>query len=423
MEKKVERKEDLEVVVTISCEGEEWAKYTKKEYNKAASKVQVKGFRPGHVPANMIKSRVSMAQVLNDALFNAVNDGFSQVVAEGNYNIYTQPALNVTKISEKEFEATVTFALPPVVELGQYKSLGIKAKQVKVLDKDIKEYIDDLRKQHATMKVKTTAAKLGDIVIIDFVGYVDGEAFEGGDAKGYELELGSNAFIPGFEEALVGIKAGEDRTIEVTFPENYVEKLKGKLAKFEVSCSDVKTKVMPNVDAEFITELGIKDVTDEETLKAHCKTKIAERKEEENRNDQLTEIINTAIENATCKIPNQVIEEEVKAMLEQLNGQIKQSGLSFEDYVAISGKTKEELDQARKDDAYKNIKASLVVNKIMNVEGLVVTKEVLDAHYAQIASQYNMSVEDVRKTLEPNKEAVIRQLGNKIFTDFMLANN
>jgi trigger factor len=422
MEKKVERK-DLEVVVTISCEGEEWAKYTKKEFNKAASKVQVKGFRPGHVPANMIKARVSMAQVLNDALFNAVNDGFSAVVNEENLNVYTQPHLNVTKISEKEFEATVTFALPPEIELGQYKGLGIKAKQVKVLEKDIKAYIDDLRKQHATMKVKSTAAKVGDTVIIDFVGYVDGEAFEGGDAKGYELELGSNAFIPGFEDALVGIKAGEERTIEVTFPENYVEKLKGKLAKFEVSCSDVKTKVMPKVDAEFIAELGFKDVTDEETLKAYCKTKIAERKEQENKNEQLNEIINTAIENATCKVPAQVIEEEANAMLEQINNQIKQSGLSYDDYVAISGKTKEELDAARKEDAYKNIKASLVVNKIMNVEGLIITQEVLDTHYAQIAAQYNMNVEDVRKTLEPNKEAVIRQLGNKVFTDFMLANN
>lgn len=187
MEKQVERKEDLEVLVTISCLGDEWAKYTKKEYNKHASKVTVKGFRPGHVPSDMIKTRVNMASVLNDALFNAVNDGFSQTVREEKLNVFTQPRLEVKKISEKEFEAVVSFALAPEVKLGQYKQLGIKAKAVRVLEKDVKEYIDNLKKQHAVMEVKDGEAKLGDSVIIDFVGYVDGTPFEGGDAKAYEL--------------------------------------------------------------------------------------------------------------------------------------------------------------------------------------------------------------------------------------------
>lgn len=423
MEKKVERKENLEVVVTLVCSGEEWAKYTKKEFNKQASKVTVKGFRPGHVPASMVKARVNMATVLNDALINAVNDGLTEVVREEKVEVYTQPQLEVSKISETEFEATVKFALPPEVTLGQYKGLGIKEKQVKVLEKDIKAYIDDLKAQHSTMKVKNGEAKKGDIVIIDFVGYVDGEAFEGGDAKAYELELGSNSFIPGFEDALIGIKAGEERTIEVTFPENYVEKLKGKPAKFDVTCSDVKTKVSPKLNEEFIKELNFEGVTDEETLKAYCKTKISERKAQENKNEQLNEIINTAIANAEVKVPEVVVKEEADAMLEQVMGQLKQSGLSFDDYLSINGKTKEELEESRKQDALKNIKSALVVNKIMQVEGLVVTQQVLDNHYQQLADQYSMNVEDVRKTLEGNKEAFVRQLSNKIFMDFMLANN
>lgn len=154
METKVERKENLEVVVTIRGEGEEWARYTRKEYNKQAKKVTVKGFRPGHVPADMIKARVNMGQVLNDALFNAVNDAFGKAVGEEKLQVYTRPNLNVSKISEKEFEATVTFAQAPSVTLGQYKQMGIKAKAVKVYEKDIKAYIDDLRNQHAVMQVK-----------------------------------------------------------------------------------------------------------------------------------------------------------------------------------------------------------------------------------------------------------------------------
>lgn len=423
MERKVERKEDLEVVVTITCDGEEWAKYTKKEYNKLASKVTVKGFRPGHVPANMIKARVNMGEVLNNALFNACNDAFTQAVNEEKLNVYTQPKLSVNKISEKEFEAVVTFGLAPEVTLGQYKGLGIKAKAVRVLEKDIKAYIDNLRNQHAVMKVKKGEAKLGDYVIIDFVGYVDGTPFEGGDAKGYELELGSNSFIPGFEDALVGIKAGEKRTINVTFPENYVEKLKGKAATFDVNCSEVKSKSMPKVNEEFISELGFEGVKDEESLNAYCKTQIAKNKEQENKNEQLNTIINTAIENATVKIPNAVVEEEANAMLDQVMEQIKQSGLSYEDYLAINGKTDKELEEQRKADAYKNLKSALVVNKIMAVEGLGVTQEILDQQYQSIADQYKMKLEEVKKTFEANQDAFVRQLANKIFTDFMLQHN
>lgn len=423
MEKKVERKENLEVVVSIACNGDEWKKYTKKEFNKAASKVTVKGFRPGHVPADMVKARVNMAQVLNEALFNAVNDGFATTVNEEKLNVYTQPKLEVSKISEEGFEATVTFALAPEVTLGQYKELGIKAKAVRVLEKDVKAYIDNLKAQHAVMQVKDGEAKLGDYVIIDFVGYVDGAPFEGGDAKGYELELGSNSFIPGFEDALVGIKAGEKRSIDLTFPENYVEKLKGKPATFDVTCSDVKEKVTPKLTKEFIEELGLEGVTDEETLKAYCKEQISKRKEQENKNAQLDEIISTAINNATVVVPNAIVEEEANAMLDQLLKQMKENGLTYQDYVSINGGDEKALEEQRKAEALKNIKASLVVNKIMLSEGLGVTQQMLDAQYQSIADQYKMTLEDVKKALEPNKNEFLRQLSNKVFTEFMLAHN
>ena len=423
MEKKVERKENLEVVVSIACNGDEWKEYTKKEFNKAASKVTVKGFRPGHVPADMVKARVNMAQVLNEALFNAVNDGFATTVNEEKLNVYTQPKLEVSKISEEGFEATVTFALAPEVTLGQYKELGIKAKAVRVLEKDVKAYIDNLKAQHAVMQVKDGEAKLGDYVIIDFVGYVDGAPFEGGDAKGYELELGSNSFIPGFEDALVGIKAGEKRSIDLTFPENYVEKLKGKPATFDVTCSDVKEKVTPKLTKEFIEELGLEGVTDEETLKAYCKEQISKRKEQENKNAQLDEIISTAINNATVVVPNAIVEEEANAMLDQMLKQMKENGLTYQDYVSINGGDEKALEEQRKAEALKNIKASLVVNKIMLSEGLGVTQQMLDAQYQSIADQYKMTLEDVKKALEPNKNEFLRQLSNKVFTEFMLAHN
>ena len=294
---------------------------------------------------------------------------------------------------------------------------------MRVLEKDIKAYIDSLKAQHAVMQVKDGEAKLGDYVIIDFVGYVDGAPVEGGDAKGYELELGSNSFIPGFEDALVGIKAGEKRSIDLTFPENSVEKLKGKPATFDVTCSDVKEKVTPKLTKDFIEELGLEGVNDEETLKAYCKEQISKRKEQENKNAQLDEIINTAINNATVVIPNAIIEEEANAMLDQMLKQMKENGLTYQDYVAINGGDEKALEEQRKAEALKNIKASLVVSKIMDVEGLRVTQQMLDAQYQSIADQYKMPLEEVKKTLEKNQNEFVRQLANKVFTEFMLAHN
>lgn len=222
---------------------------------------------------------------------------------------------------------------------------------------------------------------------------------------------------------MIGIKADEKRTIQLTFPENYVEKLKGKPATFDVTCSDVKEKVVPELNEEFIQELGLEGVKDEATLKEHCKKEIAARKEKENRDAQLEEIINKAIDNATVVLPDAVVQEEADAMLDQVREQLKNSGLSYEDYLSINGKDEKALEEDRKKEAVKNLKSALVVNQIMNAEGLGVTEEVLNQQYQNIADQYKMNVDEVRKTLEPNKNQLINQLKNKIFAEFMMANN
>jgi trigger factor len=424
MERKIERKENLEVVVTCKASGEEWTKLVKKEFNKRAAKVTVPGFRPGKAPANLVKARISQAEVLNDALFNIANAALKETTEQDNVQIFSEPKIvSVETINENEVAFALGFCLPPVVTLGQYKDLGVALEEVKASTKEVNAYINDLKAKQAVMQIKEGEAVKGDTVIIDFEGFLGDEAFEGGSANGYELELGSNSFVPGFEDQLVGMKAGEHRSILVKFPENYVEQLKGKEARFEVTCQDVKEKVLPELDEEFFTELKIEGVTDEKTLKAHAKKQVLASKTQQAKNAQLEKIINTAVENSTVEIPSSMINEEANAMFESVKKQVEDAGLSYDDYVAVNGKTEEQLDAERKAEATKNLKAMLVVENIIAKENLEVTREKLEEEYKAIAAQYNMELEQVKNALKSNEATFVNQLRNKNFTEFMLANN
>ena len=422
MEKKIEKNE-LDIVVTVTVNGDEWKKAQNKEFNKRASKVVIKGFRPGKAPAHLIKASINQGDVINDAIFTVVNKAYQEAIDENQFYVFTQPKLNVTKVNADELEATVSFCLPPEITLGEYKKLGIAKEEAVVTDDDVNAYLENLRKEHAVMQVKEDAAALGDSVVIDFKGYINDEAFEGGEAKGYELELGSNMFIPGFEDQLVGIKAGEARTVNVKFPENYVEELKGKDARFEVTCSDVKVKILPELNDEFAEELELTEVTTLDQLKEYGKKQLLSQKEQQVANKQIEDIVNKAVDNASVKLPTAIVEEEAAAMLAQMKKQIEDAGLKYEDYIAINKLDEATLQAQRLDEARKNLKSMLVVEKIIALEKLEVTPEMVDAKYAELASQYGMKVEDVKKALEPNKAQFEKQIRNSLFTEFMLANN
>lgn len=422
MEKKIEKNE-LDIVVTVTVNGDEWKKAQNKEFNKRASKVVIKGFRPGKAPAHLIKASINQGDVINDAIFTVVNKAYQEALDENKFYVFTQPKLNVTKVNADELEATVSFCLPPEITLGEYKKLGIAKEEAVVTDDDVNTYLENLRKEHAVMQVKEDAAALGDSVVIDFKGYINDEAFEGGEAKGYELELGSNMFIPGFEDQLVGIKAGEARTVNVKFPENYVEELKGKDARFEVTCSDVKVKILPELNDEFAEELELTEVTTLDQLKEYGKKQLLSQKEQQVANKQIEDIVNKAVDNASVKLPTAIVEEEAAAMLAQMKKQIEDAGLKYEDYIAINKLDEATLQAQRLDEARKNLKSMLVVEKIIALEKLEVTPEMVEAKYAELASQYGMKVEDVKKALEPNKAQFEKQIRNSLFTEFMLANN
>lgn len=423
METKINLSENQSAELVITCSGEEWKKAQNKEFNKRRASLEVKGFRKGNVPADMANKYINKAEVINDALIELVNKAYVEAVNENNLQVFSEPKLDVIKVSEDEFEVKVTFALPPKVTLGEYKGIKVEKGVANVSEAEIDAHIESLKTQHATMMVKEGEANINDTVIIDFKGYVDNVAFDGGEAKGYELKLGSNSFVPGFEEQLVGIKANEDRTVNIKFPENYVADLKGKDARFEVHCSDVKETVLPEINEEFFEELHIEGVNSVETLKEHAKKTLLERKTREVENEYLNTIINKIIDNSSVAIDNSFVEAEANAQIDSMKKQVESNGLKFEDFLSINNQSMEQLVELKKEEASRNIKAMLVIEEICRNENIVVTKEVLDEKFAEIATQYNMSKEDVEKALGNNIEQFARNLRNSLFNEFILKNN
>lgn len=422
MEKKIERK-PAEAIITFVADKDEWTKAQNKEFNKLKSKLKVDGFRVGNVPDNIAKRHINPSDVKHEALMNLINAAYREVMEQEKFNPIAQPALSITKLTDSELEAFVTVALAPVVTLGEYKGIKVAKKAVRITEKEIDEEIEKLRNQQATMEIKDGEAASGDTVIIDFKGYVNDIPFDGGEAKNYELKLGSNSFIPGFEDALIGIKAGEERTINVTFPANYVESLAGKDAKFVVKCHDVKQVVLPELNEEFIKELNYKDVNTIDELRAHVKEDLKNRKTQSNEQTRLNEILDKCVENAVVEISDSIVEDETAAQIDRVRKQVESNGLKFEDFLNVSGLTFEKYHDQIKAEALKSIKTSLVIDEICRKENIIVDSKALNDKYEEFAKTYSMKVEDIRKALEPQQNELLRQIRQELFTKFILANN
>ena len=422
MEKIIDKKAS-EVIITFKTSGEEWNSAQMKEFNKLRAKLKVPGFRPGHVPDGLAKQKINPAEVIHEAMFALVNKAYAEVLESEKLMVIAEPKLTVNNVSKTELECVVTVALPPVVTLGEYKGIKVEKEAVSVTEEDIKAEIEKQLSSHATLMVKEEAAKLGDTVIIDFKGFVDDVPFDGGEAKAYELKLGSNSFFPGFEDQLVGITAGESRSINVQFPENYVEQLAGKAARFDIKCHDVNETVLPELNDEFVEELELADIKTVDAYKAKLEKDILARKEAASNNKRLDTIVAKIIDNATVEIADTLVEDEAKAQVENVRKQVESNGLKFEDYLKINNTDLEKFTADRKAEAANNIKGMLVIEQICRQEKIEVDAKALNDKYEELAAMYNMKVEDVRKALEPNKNEVLRNLKNELFTKFILANN
>ena len=400
MERKVQKLEHCHTEVTVNVDKDLWKKAQEKAFNKLAANVTVPGFRKGKAPVNMLKGRIDQMKVFNEAINDVLSPVYQEVVTEEKLQPMTRPAFDVTKLSEDELEVKVTVVTRPEVELGKYQGYELGKKEAKVTAKDVDESIDALRAQNATVQPKDGQAEKGDIVVIDFDGSVDGVPFDGGKAENYELELGSNSFIQGFEDQLIGSSAGIQVEVKVKFPENYgPEEIAGKDAVFQVKVNEVKQKVLPELNEEFIKDLNIPNVTNVEELKSNRKEFLLKEKENKLKREYLDNIIEEIKKVSKFDIAEEILDEEAANRKKDVENRLQQNGIDLEQYLMLMRTSEEDYNKQLKDDARKSLESFLVVQTVGEKEKINVTDEEFEFEISKMAEQYNMSIEQIKGAL------------------------
>lgn len=392
-------------------------------FKKVVKQVNVPGFRKGKMPRPLFEKKFGVESLYQDALDAILPEAYANAVEEAGISPVDRPEIDIEKMEKGEnliFKATVT--VKPEVQLGNYKGLEVEKFDTTVTDEDVDAELKKIQERQAELVVKEEgAAVAGDTAVIDFEGFVDGEAFEGGKGENYSLELGSNSFIPGFEDQVIGLATGAEKDIEVTFPEEYhAAELAGKPAVFKVKVHEIKTKQLPELDDEFA-----KDVDDEvETLaelKEKTKAKLEHDKKHEEEHFIQDAVIGQAVEGAQIDVPEVMISSEVDRMMNDFAGRLQQQGLNLELYFQFSGQDEEALKGQMKEEAEGQVRTSLVLEAIAEAEKLEATDEDVDKELAKMAEVYKMEVEAIKKALG-NLDAVKGDLKIKKAIDFLVEN-
>ena len=410
-----------EVICTV--EEKSWKEAQEKAFEKLAKKVKIDGFREGKVPTEMARKHVNQADIFNEAINSMVQPAFDEVMKEEKLIPVARPSVDVSKVTDTELELKFVLITAPEVKLGKYTGLGVEKEVPSVTEEEVDNAIKSLVDQNANLVAVEREAKLGDTVVIDFEGFVGGVAFDGGKAENYSLGLGSNSFVPGFEDQLVGTKAGDEKEVKVTFPKQYVENLAGKEAIFKVKVHEVKEKVLPELDEELVKELNIAGVKTVEELRAHEKAHLLEHKEEHAKGDTLNKILDKIVSEAKVEIVEEIIADEIENIKKNMEQRIAQQGLTMEQYLQITGQKAEDLDKKYHEDAERNLRAMFVLEEIAKKEELEVTDAEVDFEIAKIADQYKMEVEKVKEILANQLAQFKAELRQKKIQDFLLEKN
>lgn len=395
-----ERLEDNKAVLTITVPQAEVAKAYDAAWKSIAGKVNIPGFRKGKAPRKLVENRVGVPAIQEEAFDIIAKKAYPEALQEAGLEPVSHPTVDIEKMDEKEdmvFKVTVT--VKPDVELGQYKDIDVEKQVKEITDADITDTLEKLRERKAEMVVAEGATlENGDFAVIDFAGSIDGIPFSGGEGKGYPLEVGSGSFIPGFEDQLLGAKAGEERTVKVTFPEDYFAKdLADKEAEFKVTVQDIKRKQLPEATDEFISENSEFKTVDE--WKEDARKKLQEYADKQSEYEHENNVIKNAVENAKVDIPDIMIEERINEMLHDVAHNLQQRGLKFDEYLKYIGKTVEELRESYREGAIADVKAELVMDAVAKKEELKVEAQELQKELELMAEQYKQPIDDIKKAL------------------------
>lgn len=389
MEAKMEKIEKNVVKIEVKVESEKFSEALKKAYNKNKMHFNVQGFRKGKVPMAMIKKFYGVEVLFDDAINYLIEETYPDAVDQNDLKPVDYPKIDIIEVGEgKDLVYSAIITVYPEVELGEYKGLEVTKPVYEVKDEDIQKSIDDMIQKNARIEVKKEGTvEKGDIAVIDFTGFVDGEAFKGGDGENYSLEIGSGSFIDNFEDQLIGLAQGEQKDVNVKFPENYgKEDLNGKDAIFKVTVKEIKVKEIPAADDEFAKDASEFDTIAE--LKEDIKKKMEEENDTKMKNELEELVISASIEKATIDLPEVMIEKEIDNMINDLESRLKYQGLTLEQYMQYTGNDEQKMREYMKENAERKVRADLVLNAIAKAENIEVTEEELKEKANEVAKMY-----------------------------------
>ena len=411
MSLQVERLEHNMAKLTIEVPAEEVEKALQKAYQKQKSRINVPGFRKGKVPRQLIEKMYGPEVFYDEAANRMISEAYAKAYDECELELVSQPKIEITQLEKgKEFIFTAEVAVKPEVKLGEYKGLKVDKVSTRVTQKEVDEEIDKERERNArTIDVTDRAVQDKDQITLDFEGFVDGVAFEGGKASDYPLTIGSGAFIPGFEDQLIGANIDEEKEINVTFPEEYQAKeLAGKAAVFKCTVHSIKAKELPELDDEFVSDVSEKSET-VDAYKAEVKAKIKERKENEGKQKREDQSVEQAVANAEMDIPEAMISFQSRQMVDDFARRIMQQGMTMEQYFQFTGLSEEKMMEEFKPEAEKRIRTRLTLEAIVAAENIEVSEERLDEELQKMADSYKMEVDKLKEYMGENEKKQMKE--------------
>lgn len=411
MSLQVERLEHNMAKLTIEVPAEEVEKALQAAYLKERGKISLPGFRKGRVPRQMIEMMYGPEVFYDEAANRMISEAYAKAYDECELELVSQPKIEITQLEKgKEFIFTAEVAVKPEVKLGEYKGLKVDKVSTRVTQKEVDEEIDKERERNArTIDVTDRAVQDKDQITLDFEGFVDGVAFEGGKASDYPLTIGSGAFIPGFEDQLIGANIDEEKEINVTFPEEYQAKeLAGKAAVFKCTVHSIKAKELPELDDEFVSDVSEKSET-VDAYKAEVKAKIKERKENEGKQKREDQSVEQAVANAEMDIPEAMISFQSRQMVDDFARRIMQQGMTMEQYFQFTGLSEEKMMEEFKPEAEKRIRTRLTLEAIVAAENIEVSEERLDEELQKMADSYKMEVDKLKEYMGENEKKQMKE--------------
>lgn len=389
--------------ITIEIKGKEWTDILDHVFEHKKKEIKVDGFRKGQVPKEIYIKKFGIESLFMDAIDHALPGLYEKMLEENkDLEMACRPSVDPREIDKDHLKVVFTIVEKPEVKLGKYKDLGIKKEEITVTDEEINHELDHLREQFVELKDKKKGSKVndGDQAIIDFEGFKDGKPFDGGKGEDYPLTIGSNSFIPGFEPALIGMEVGEEKTIDLTFPENYhVEELKGAKVQFKVKIKELKERIYPEYNEDFFKDLNIPEVDSLEKLKDSIKEHIEGHKAADVEDKYFEECLTKVSESAKMEVPQEMIDDEIDRMNNDFAKRLEMQGMNIDTYMQVLGMTEEKLNETFKPEAEKRVKFRLVIEAVVKEEKIEVSEKETEEYLKEMSTKYNVSEEEFLKEI------------------------